>query len=61
MIISTRIRVGRNFDGYALGPGIDDQKREEVYQHALRATKEFKGELAGKMYPLKSMTEAERK
>eukprot|EP00356_Strombidium_inclinatum_P003391 CAMPEP_0170504770 /NCGR_PEP_ID=MMETSP0208-20121228/48911_1 /TAXON_ID=197538 /ORGANISM="Strombidium inclinatum, Strain S3" /LENGTH=148 /DNA_ID=CAMNT_0010785213 /DNA_START=344 /DNA_END=787 /DNA_ORIENTATION=- len=61
MIISTRIRVGRNFADFPLGPGISDQQRKQAFEYALRATKEFKGELAGKMYPLDSMSEVDRR
>lgn len=30
MIVSTRIRVGRNLEGYPLGPGITNEQRIEV-------------------------------
>jgi len=30
MILSTRIRVGRNLAGYPLGPGITKAQRDEV-------------------------------
>ena len=30
MILSTRIRVGRNLAGYPLGPGITKKQRDEV-------------------------------
>jgi len=30
MVVSTRIRVGRNLDGYPLGPGVSKEQREEI-------------------------------
>jgi len=30
LIKSTRIRVGRNLDGYPLGPGLTKEQRKEV-------------------------------
>ena len=30
MVISTRIRVGRNLDGYPLGPGVTKQQRLDI-------------------------------
>lgn len=57
MIMSTRIRVGRNLAGYPLAPGIyDTQQRAEVEGYVLEALKTFDGELKGKYYGLGSMT-----
>ena len=30
MVVSTRIRVGRNLDGYPLGPGVTKEQRLEI-------------------------------
>lgn len=61
MIISTRIRVGRNLDGYPLGPGIyTPQQRAEIEGYVLKALETFDGELAGKYYGLGTMTAAEQ-
>lgn len=37
MIISTRIRVGRNLEGYPLGPGITKDQRIEVMDKVVKA------------------------
>jgi len=57
MIISTRIRVGRNLDGYPLGPGLyTPEQRAEVEGYVLKALETFDGELKGKYYGLGTMT-----
>ena len=61
MIKSTRIRVGRNLDGYPLGPGITNDQRKEIEKKVVEALQSFKGDLAGTYYPLNNMTEAQRK
>lgn len=61
MIKSTRIRVGRNLDGYPLGPGITNEQRKEIEAKVSEAVKAFTGELAGKYYPLNNLSEAQRK
>ena len=60
MIISTRIRVGRNFDAFPLGPGISNSQRRMAFYYAKKAVREFTGELAGQIYPLDSMKDSER-
>jgi len=30
MIVSTRIRVGRNLDGFPLGPGVSKEQRLDI-------------------------------
>jgi len=57
-IISTRIRVGRNLDGFPLGTIISKEQRDEVEKIVSDALKSFKGELKGEYYPLKGMTSA---
>ena len=61
MIKSTRIRVGRNLDGYPLGPGITNEQRVQIEKSVVQALQSFTGDLAGTYYPLNSMTEAQRK
>lgn len=61
MIQSTRIRVGRNLDGFPLGPGLyTPEQRAAVEQKVTTALKNFDGELKGKYYSLDSLTDAER-
>lgn len=50
MIISTRIRAGRNLEGYPLGPGISKEQRIEVMNKVVEACQTFTGDLAGKFY-----------
>jgi len=56
MILSTRIRVGRNLAGYPLGPGISKAQRDEVMAKVVTACNTFKGDLKGKFYPLDGMS-----
>jgi|TARA_B110000285_G_C15094374_1_gene601033 arginine kinase len=58
MIISTRIRVGRNMDGFPLGPGVTEQQRAEIESNAVTALNSFEGELKGNYYSLSSMTDS---
>ena len=52
MIVSTRIRVGRNLEGYPLAPWITWKDRIEVMETVVEACSKFDGELAGKFYSL---------
>jgi len=61
MIKSTRIRVGRNLAKFPLGPGISKEERDQVEIDAQKAFESFTGELAGKYYPLATMSEADQK
>ena len=56
MVVSTRIRVGRNLDGYPLGPGVTKDQRDEIMAKVVEACKTFEGELAGTFYSLDNMT-----
>ena len=55
MIVSTRIRVGRNLEGYPLGPGVSKEQREEIMQKVVEACNTFEGDLKGTFYPLEGM------
>lgn len=57
MIISTRIRVGRNLADYPLGPGITNDQRKEIETKVSTALKNLTGDLAGTYYPLNNLTE----
>jgi protein-arginine kinase len=61
MILSTRIRVARNLDGFAFTPAITKADRLEVEKRMTNAFKSFTGDLAGTYYPLASMDEATKK
>merc|ERR1712117_221844 len=54
---STRIRVGRNIDGYGLSPGITKQQRLDVENLMKKAFANLKGDLAGSYFPLTGMSE----
>jgi len=45
MIVSTRIRVGRNMKGYPLGPGITKVQRDEIEATVSGVLKGLTGEL----------------
>lgn len=57
MIVSTRIRVGRNLDDYALGPAIKDSERKEIEAKVSKGLQSLTGDLAGTYYPLNNLTE----
>ena len=52
MIISTRIRVGRNLADFPLGPGISKEQRDQVEAAVKKACEAFTGELEGTYYSL---------
>jgi arginine kinase len=56
MVVSTRIRVGRNLDGYPLGPGVTKEQRDEIMAKVVEACSSFEGDLAGTFYPLAGMS-----
>jgi len=41
MIVSTRIRVGRNLEGYPLAPGVTNAQRIEIMNKVTEACKTF--------------------
>ena len=55
MIVSTRIRVGRNLDGFPLGPGVTKEQRIQIMNNVVSAAKNFDDDLKGKFYPLEGM------
>merc|ERR1711887_353502 len=57
---STRIRVGRNIDGFGLSPGITKQQRIDIEKLMSSALSKLSGDLAGKYYPLTGMEESVR-
>merc|ERR1712023_572545 len=57
---STRIRVGRNIDGFGLSPGITKQQRLDIEKLMSSALSKLSGDLAGTYYPLTGMDEAVR-
>jgi len=57
MIVSTRIRVGRNLKDFPLGPGVSKEQRLEIMEKVVAATESFEGELAGTFYKLDGMSE----
>merc|ERR1712042_298342 len=54
---STRIRVGRNIDGFGLSPGITKDQRLNVENLMKKAFAYLQGDLAGTYYPLTGMAE----
>ena len=56
-ILSTRIRVGRNLEGFPLGAIISKEQRDEVERLVVNALGSLEGELAGVYYPLYNMTQ----
>ena len=60
MIISTRIRVGRNLAEVPLGPGISKEQRDWVETTVSGVLKTLTGELEGTYYPLKGMSKEDQ-
>lgn len=52
---STRIRVGRNINGFGLSPGIHKEHRLEFEALMIKAFSNLKGDLAGTYYPLSGL------
>merc|ERR1719228_3055285 len=57
---STRIRVGRNIDGFGLSPGITKDQRLGVENLMKKAFANLTGDLAGTYFPLTGMEESVR-
>lgn len=60
MILSTRIRVGRNLAEFPLGPALTNEQRAQIEKTVTNSLSKFGGELKGKYYSLSSLTEKER-
>ena len=60
MILSTRIRVGRNLADVPLGPGITQAQRKDVEQRVSGVLKNLGGEHAGKYYDLGTMSKEDQ-
>ena len=58
MVLSTRIRVGRNLAGYPLGLGVSKEQRLEIMDKVVQACNTFEGDLQGTFYPLEGMDKA---
>lgn len=56
-IHSTRVRVGRNIEGFGLSPGITREQRQEMEKLMVKAFQSLDGEFAGEYYPLTGMSE----
>lgn len=56
MIVSTRIRVGRNLADFPLGPALTKQQRLDVMNKVTVALNTFEGDLKGTFYPLDGMS-----
>ena len=56
-ILSTRIRVGRNLEGFPLGAIISKEQRNEVERLVVDVLSSLEGDLAGVYYPLYNMTQ----
>ena len=59
MIVSTRIRVGRNMEGFPLGGGVSKEQRLLIMSKVVEACETFEGDLKGKFYPLEGMSKAD--
>lgn len=60
LIKSTRIRIGRNLEGFPLGPAVTKEQREEIKNKAVAALEGLTGELKGKFHPLSSLSAEEK-
>lgn len=60
MIVSTRIRVGRNLAEFPLGPGITNEQRNSIVEKVCKAFESYRGDLAGTFYSLNKLSKQER-
>jgi creatine kinase len=61
LVLSTRVRVGRNLADYPLGPGVTREQRNEIESKVTQALSNMEGDLKGQYYSLSSMTDEQRK
>ena len=59
MIVSTRIRIGRNLADFPLGIQISRDQRDQVERLVSGVLKEMTGELEGKFYELGLLSDKE--
>ncbi|MCK5854802.1 MAG: arginine kinase [Sulfurovaceae bacterium] len=55
-ILSTRIRVGRNIDGFPLGTAISKEDRDHIEEVVSNSLNALTGDLAGTYHPLSGMS-----
>jgi creatine kinase/arginine kinase len=60
-VLSTRIRVGRNLDGFPLGPALSRAQRRDIEARIRAALERLPAELVGRYFPLAGMSEGERR
>lgn len=60
-VVSTRVRVGRNVEGYCFPPALSKEKRFELEKKIAESLMELTGEHKGKYYPLRGMDEKTQK
>jgi hypothetical protein len=60
MIVSTRIRVGRNLAEFPLGPGVTKAQRDQIEKTVSDALKKMTGEHAGTYYSLATMSKKDQ-
>nr|KAF6269631.1 creatine kinase B [Pipistrellus kuhlii] len=59
-VLSSRVRTGRSIRGFCLPPHCSRGERRAIEKLAVEALSSLDGDLAGKYYSLKSMTDAEQ-
>lgn len=59
--MSTRVRVGRSIEGFLFPPLMSKDQRLELEQKVSNSLKKLTGELSGTYYPLKTMSDADRR
>ncbi|XP_033112074.1 creatine kinase U-type, mitochondrial-like [Anneissia japonica] len=59
-VLSSRVRTGRSIRGFALPTKCNRAERREVEKIVINALGSLQGDLKGKYYPLKGMTESEQ-
>lgn len=59
-VLSSRVRTGRSIRGFCLPPHCSRGERRAIEKLAVEALSSLDGDLAGRYYALKSMTDAEQ-
>jgi len=60
MIVSTRIRVGRNLEDFPLGPGVTKEQRLDIMAKVTEAAQTFDDDLKGTFYSLDGMSKEDQ-